>query len=87
MPTHAHYWPETAGRIGRGLHGFAERDPGRLARQIVDAIGNATDCIHELRIRPAGRPITGALHGLAACSPSFLAEGREQDEQLVRESL
>ena len=44
-------------------------------------------CGDELRIRPADRPITGALQALAAFSPSFLAEGREQDEQQDRESL
>jgi len=44
-------------------------------------------CGDELRIRPAGRPSTAALQALAAFSPSFLAAGREQDEQQKRESL
>ena len=44
-------------------------------------------CGDEMRIRPAARPITGALESLAAFSPSFLAEGRDQDEQQERQTL
>jgi antitoxin VapB len=35
----------------------------------------------ELRIRPAGRRITGALEAPASFSPSFMAEEREQDKR------
>jgi antitoxin VapB len=44
-------------------------------------------CGDELRIRPAGRRITGALEALASFSPSFMAAGREQEEQQEREAL
>ena len=61
-------------------HLAAIAEPGILGRKIER-------CGDELRIRPASRPINGALEALAAFSPSFLAEGREQDEQQERESL
>lgn len=40
-----------------------------------------------VRIRPAGRPISGALAALARFSPDFLAEGRDDQQQLEREQL
>ena len=65
----------------------AVRIPAELAYERSDLELEIERCGDELRIRPAGRPITGALEALAAFSPSFLAEGRAQDEQQERESL
>ena len=39
----------------------------------------------ELRIRPAGRPIFGALAALAQFSPDFMVAGRGEQEQADRE--
>lgn len=63
------------------------RIPAELAYERSDLELEIERCGEELRIRPAGRPIIGALEALAAFSPSFLAEGREQDEQQDRETL
>jgi antitoxin VapB len=41
----------------------------------------------EIRLRPAARPITGALEALASFSPSFLAAGRGEQEQQERPTL
>ena len=65
----------------------AVRIPAELAYERSDLELEIERCGGELRIRPASRPISGALEALAAFSPSFLAEGREQDEQQERESL
>ena len=61
--------------------------PAELAYQRSNLELEIERCGDKLRIRPAGRPITGALQALAAFAPSFLVEGREQDEQQERESL
>jgi len=61
--------------------------PAELAYMRSDLELEIERCGDELRIRPAGRPSTAALQALAAFSPSFLAAGREQDEQQKRESL
>jgi len=63
---------------------------GRFSRNTSTAAqpghGHPTH-LNQLRIRPAGRPITCALEWLAAFSPSFLAGGRGQGEQQERQSL
>ena len=63
------------------------RIPADLAYERSDLKLEIQRCGDELRIRPVGRPITAALQALAAFSPSFLAAGRDQDEQQERESL
>ena len=74
-------------RQQRNGNSQAVRIPAELAYERSDLELEIERCGGELRIRPAGRPISGALEALAAFSPSFLAEGREQDEQQERESL
>ena len=78
----------TTTRLFRNGNSQAVRIPAELAYERSD-LGELEieRCGDELRIRPAARPITGALESLAAFSASFLAEGREQDEQQERESL
>jgi len=41
----------------------------------------------EIRLRPAARPITGALEALASFLPSFLAAGRGEQAQQERPTL
>ncbi len=77
----------TTTRLFRNGNSQAMRIPAELAYERSDLELEIDRCGNELRIRPAGRPITGALQALAAFSPSFLAQGREQDEQQERESL
>ena len=55
------------------------RIPAELAYERSDLELEIERCGDELRIRPAGRPITGALQALASFSPSLLAAGREQE--------
>jgi len=74
-------------RLFRNGNSQAVRIPAKLAYERSDLELEIERCGDELRIRPAGRPITGALQALASFSPSFLAAGRDQDEQQVRESL
>lgn len=74
-------------RQQRNGNSQAVRIPAELAYERSDLELEIERCGDELRIRPAGRPITGALEALTAFSPSFLAEGREQDQQQERESL
>jgi antitoxin VapB len=64
-------------RLFRNGNSQAVRIPAELAYE---------RCGDELRIRHAGRRITGALEALASFSHSFMAEGREQDEQQEREA-
>jgi antitoxin VapB len=74
-------------RLFRNGNSQAVRIPAELAYERSDMELEIERCGDELRIRPAGRPITGALQALASFSPSFLAAGRNQDEQQERESL
>ena len=74
-------------RLFRNGNSQAVRIPAELAYErsdlelVIERYGD------ELRIRPTTRPITGALEALAAFTPSFMAEGREQDKQRERDSL
>ena len=77
----------TTTRLFRSGNSQAVHIPAELAYERSDLELDIERCGDELRIRPAGRPITGALEALAGFSPSFLAEGREQDEQQDWESL
>lgn len=74
-------------RLFRNGNSQAVRIPAELAYERSDLELEIERCGDELRIRPAGRPISGALEALAAFSPSFLAEGRDQDDPQDRESL
>jgi antitoxin VapB len=64
----------------------AVRIPAELAYERSDLDLEIKRRGAELRIGPAGRRITGALEALASFSPSFMAEGRELDEQQDREA-
>ncbi|MFN9645857.1 MAG: antitoxin [Cyanobacteriota bacterium] len=77
----------TTTRLFRNGNSQAVRIPAELAYERSDLELEIERCGDELRIWPAGRPITGTLEALASFSPSFLADGREQDEQQDRESL
>lgn len=74
-------------RLFRNGNSQAVRIPAELAYARSDLELEIERCGDELRIRPAGRHITGALEALAAFSPSFLATGRGQQEQTEREAL
>ena len=77
----------TTTRLFRNGNSQAVRITAELAYERSDLELEIERCGDELRIRPAGRPITGALQALASFSPSFLAAGRDQDEQQERELL
>jgi len=57
--------------------------PADLAyeRSDIERVGD------EIRIRPARRPLTGALEKFANFGPDFMAEGRGDQEQAEREGL
>ena len=74
-------------RLFRNGNSQAVRIPAELAYERSDLDLEIERYGDELRIRPAGRRITGALEALASFSTSFMAEGREQDEQQEREAL
>lgn len=74
-------------RLFRNGNSQAVRIPAELAFKCGDLELEIERHGDELRIRPAGQPITGALEALAGFSPSFLTEGRDQDEQAERQSL
>ncbi len=74
-------------RLFRNGHSQAVRIPAELAYQRSDLVLEIERVGDELRIRPAGRPISGALPALARFSPDFLAEGRGDQQQLEREQL
>jgi antitoxin VapB len=74
-------------RLFRNGNSQAVGIPAELAYNRFDLDLEIERCGDELRIRPAGRHITGALGALASFSPSFMADGREQDKQQKREGL
>jgi antitoxin VapB len=71
-------------RLFRNGNSQAVRIPAELAYERSDLDLEIERCGDELRIRPARRRITKALEALASFSPSFMAEGRDQDEQRER---
>jgi antitoxin VapB len=74
-------------RLFRNGHSQAVRIQAELGYErsdlelVIERVGE------ELRIRPAGRPIRGALKALARFSPSFLAEGPGDQEQADRDVM
>jgi antitoxin VapB len=74
-------------RLFRNGNSQAVRIPAELAYERSDLDLEIERCGDELRIRPAGRPITGALEALSSFSSNFLAEGRPEQEQADREQL
>ena len=79
--------PMTTTRLFRNGHSQAVRIPAELAYERnnleleIERIGD------EIRIRPAARPITGALEALASFSPSLMAAGRGEQDQRPRPTL
>jgi antitoxin VapB len=74
-------------RLFRNGHSQAVRIPAHLAYSRNDLELEIERVGDELRIRPVGRPIHGALEALASFTPSFLAEGRGDQEQAERQEL
>jgi antitoxin VapB len=74
-------------RLFRNGHSQAVRIPAELAYARSDLELEIERVGDELRIRPAGKPISGALAALASFSPDFLAAGRGDQQQVEREQL
>jgi antitoxin VapB len=74
-------------RLFRNGHSQAVRIPAELAYARSDLELEIERVGDELRIRPAGKPISGALAALASFSPDFLAASRGDQEQAEREQL
>jgi antitoxin VapB len=77
----------TITRLFRNGHSQAVRIPAELAYERSDLELEIERVGDELRIRPAGRPILGALRALASFSPDFMATGRGDQAQSEREAL
>ncbi len=77
----------TTTRLFRNGRSQAVRIPAELAYEPnhleleIERVGD------ERRIRPAGRPILGALRSLASFSPDFMATGCDDQDQRDREAL
>lgn len=65
----------------------AVRIPAELAYERTDIDLEIERIGDELRIRPAGRPLTGVLKKFAKFGPTFMADGRGSQEQDEREAL
>jgi len=74
-------------RLFRNGHSQAVRIPVALAYPRSDLELEIERVGDELRIRPAGRQICGALAALARFSHDFMAAGRGAHEQAEREAL
>lgn len=74
-------------RLFRNGHSQAVRIPVALAYPRSDLELEIERVGDELRIRPAGRQIRGALAALARFSSEFMATGRGDHEQAEREGL
>ncbi len=74
-------------RLFRNGHSQAVRIPAELAYGRSDLELEIERVGDELRIRPAGRPIRGALAALSQFSAYFMADGRGDQEQADREAL
>lgn len=85
IPGRCHLMATT--RLFRNGHSQAVRIPAELAYERSDLVLEIERDGDELRIRPAGRPIRGALDALARFSSSFMAEGRGEQDQAEREVL
>lgn len=74
-------------RVFKNGNSQAVRIPADIAYERMDmdlVIEREGD---EIRIRPARRSLTGVLTKFAKFSPDFMAEGREDQEQVERDSL
>ena len=65
----------------------AVRIPAELAYERTDIDLEIERVGTELRIRPARQSLAGVLAKFARFSPGFMAEGRGDQRQKVRESL
>lgn len=74
-------------RLFRNGHSQAVRIPAEFAYERSDLELEIERVGDELRIRPVGRPIGGALAAPARFSPDFMAAGREDQLLQERESL
>lgn len=65
----------------------AVRIPAELAFARTDITLEIERVGDEIRIRPAGQPLSGVLKKFAKFSPDFMSEGRGDQTQKERESL
>lgn len=65
----------------------AVRIPAEIAYDRIDIELEIERVGDEIRIRPARRPLAGVMVRFAQFGPGFMAEGRGDQEQKVRESL
>ena len=77
----------TSTRLFKNGHSQAVRIPAELAYPVTDMELEIERVGDELRIRPAQRRIGDVMGALAQFSPSFMAQGREFNEQADREAL
>lgn len=77
----------TSTRLFKNGHSQAVRIPAELAYPVSDMELLIERVGDELRIRPARRRVGDVLGALAQFSPSFMAQGRELNEQAEREAL
>lgn len=74
-------------KVFRNGNSQAVRIPSELAYERTDIELEIERVGDEIRIRPARRPLGGILKKFAKFSPSFMAEGRGDQEQAEREAL
>ncbi|MBS4095357.1 MAG: AbrB/MazE/SpoVT family DNA-binding domain-containing protein [Sulfuricella sp.] len=77
----------TTTRIFRNGHSQAVRIPAELAYERNDIELEIERIGDEIRIRPANRRLRNVLAKFAAFSPDFMADGRDQGDQVEREAL
>lgn len=74
-------------RVFRNGNSQAVRIPAELAYERSDIELEIEREGDEIRIRPARRPLAGALKKFARFSPDFMAEGRGDHGQAERDVL
>lgn len=74
-------------RVFRNGNSQAVRIPAELAYERSDIELEIEREGDEIRIRPARRPLAGALKKFARFSPDFMAEGRGDHGQAERDAL
>lgn len=77
----------TTTRVFKNGNSQAVRIPADLAYERTDIDLEIERIGDELRIRPARRSLSGVLNKFARFSPSFMAEGRGDQEQAERDTL
>jgi antitoxin VapB len=77
----------TSTRLFKNGHSQAVRIPSELAYPVSDMELLIERVGDELRIRPAQRRMGDVLGALSKFSPSFMAQGRELNDQAEREAL